>query len=155
MNKTKLLLIAVIALLLLNIGTLSFILLHKRPMPDGMRNGEGPKQIIIERLHFDGQQQTQYSAIVEEHRSKSRELNDLSRNLHNQLYAFLSEKDIEKTKADSLITRIAENQKAIDNLNLDHFQKIKRICKDNQLQFFDNLVKDLGHLFAPHHPPKK
>jgi len=154
MSKTKLLQIAVVALLLLNIGTLTFILLRKPPMHHGMKNGEGPKQIIIERLHFDNQQQKQYDVIVEDHRAKSRELNDLSRDLHNKLYALLSEKEIEKGKSDSLINEIALNQKAIDNLNLDHFQKIKSICKNNQMQYFNELVKDLTHLFSPH-PPKK
>lgn len=154
MNKTKLLYISVIALLLLNIGTLAYLFTRKPPMNMGPR-GEGPKQIIIDRLHFDTQQEEAYCLIVEEHRAKSRDLNDLSRNLHNTLYFLLSEKIVNKEKADSLIDQIALNQKAIDNLNLDHFQKIKFICKDNQLQFFDSLVKDLSHLFSPHHPPKK
>lgn len=153
MNKTKLLYIAVFALLLLNIGTLAYLFTRKPPMNHGP-GGEGPKQIIIDRLHFDTKQEEEYNLIVEEHRAKSRELNDLSRSLHNGLYFLLSEKTINKEKADSLINQISLNQKAIDNLNLDHFQKIKSICKDNQMGFFNELVKDLTHLFSPH-PPKK
>ncbi|MDX2173976.1 MAG: hypothetical protein SFY56_12710 [Bacteroidota bacterium] len=153
MSKTKLLYIAVVALFLLNIGTLTYIFTRKPPRHHQLGD-EGPKQIIIDRLHFDNKQEKEYSLIVEEHRAKSRELNGLSRSLHNSLYSLLSEKIFNKEKADSLINQIAINQKAIDNLNLDHFQKIKSICKDNQTGFFNELVKDLTHLFSPH-PQKK
>ena len=154
MTKTKLLTVAVITLLLLNIATLAFMFMRKPPIHDGMRNGEGPKQLIIERLHFNEEQQKQYDIIVEDHRAKSKALNKTSREMHNELYALLKEKSIDTQKADGLITLIAENQKAIDNLNLNHFQQIKSICNSNQINDFNNLVDDLTRLFSPH-PPKK
>ena len=150
MTKTKLLTVAVITLLILNVATLTFIFMHKPPMHDG----EGPKQLIIERLHFDEAQQKEYSIMVDDHRAKSKNLNKVSRDLHNELYSLLKEKTTDKQKSDSLINLISENQKACDNLNLDHFQQIKLICKDNQIPFYNNLVADLTHLFSPH-PPKK
>lgn len=153
MNKIKLLTIAVICLFLLNAGTLLFMFMSKPPMHGP--GGEGPKQIIIDRLNFDESQQKKYSELVEDHRAKSKELNKNSRDLHNKLYELLKENVINKIEADSLIDVIADNQKAIDNLNLDHFQKIKSICKDKQLNLFDSLVDDLTHLFSPDHQKNK
>ncbi len=157
MNKTKLLSIAVIGLLILNFGTLAF-LFFKPAAQHHQPPGEGPKQLIIERLGFDAEQQKQYSILVDEHRSKMHALNRASRQMHDELYSQLKNQVPDKTKTDSIIQKIAENQTELDNLNVDHFQKIKTICKSDQLDKFNALVDDLTELFAPHHngrPPKK
>jgi len=156
MNKPKLLTIAVVGLLLLNLGMITmFLFKGKPPRHEDGKQGEGPKKIIIERLNFDEGQQQQYEVIITEHRSKTRELNKTSRKLHDELYSLLIENVIDKTKADSITQTIAENQKAIDNLNFDHFQKIKAICKDGQIENFNGLVLDLTHLFGPKNGPPK
>jgi Spy/CpxP family protein refolding chaperone len=156
MNKPKLLTIAVVGLLLLNLGMITmFLFKGKPPRHEGGKQGEGPKKIIIERLNFDEGQQQQYEVIITEHRSKTKELNKRSRELHDELYSLLKNNAIDKTISDSLIKTIAENQKAIDNLNFDHFQKIKAICKDGQIENFNGLVLDLTHLFGPKNGPPK
>jgi len=156
MNKTKLLSIAVVGLLLINLGTLALMFFRSGPQhSDHPPRGEGPKKIIIERLNFDAEQQKQYEVIIADHRSKMQELNKNSRELHDELYSLLTNATIDKAKADSIILTISENQKALDNLNFDHFQKIKAICKDKQLENFNALVQDLTHLFAPHGGPPK
>lgn len=155
MSRTKLLTVSVIALLLLNFGTLAFLLFGRSPKhgpPPGA--GEGPKYLIIARLHFNQTQQQHYSDMVEEHRSKSRELNGRSRELHDELFQLLKAKDMDEARKTELIGLIAENQKAIEQLNTDHFLQIKSLCKGVQLEHFDRLVDDLGRLFAPQHPPK-
>lgn len=155
MSRTKLLTVSVIALLLLNFGTLAFLLFGRSPEhgpPPGA--GEGPKYVIIARLHFNKTQQQQYSEMVDEHRSKSRELNGRSRELHDELFQLLKAKDMDDARKTELIGLIAENQKAIERLNTDHFLQIKSLCKGVQLEHFDRLVDDLGRLFAPQHPPK-
>jgi Spy/CpxP family protein refolding chaperone len=150
MNKTKLLSVAVICLVLINLGTLAIMLFREKPpRPDHSFRGEGPRKIIIERLHFDEEQQKQYEIIIKEHQTKTQELNKRSRELHDELYSLLIENTIDKTKSNIIIQNIAENQKAIDNLNFDHFQKIKAICKNEQIENFNGLVLDLTHLFGP------
>lgn len=156
MNRTKLLTIAIIGLLLLNFGTLAFIFLqknHSRPGPPN-QSEQGPKYTIIARLHFNKSQQNEYSGMVDEHRSKNRELRDVSRQLHDELYELLKAEKVDEIRKKDLITQIAENQKAIENLNTDHFMQIKSLCKGVQVDYFNQLVDDLGRLFAPQHPPK-
>lgn len=155
MNKTKLLTIAVVGLLLLNLGMITmFLFKGKPPRHEGGKQGEGPKKIIIERLNFDEGQQQQYEVIITEHRSKTKELNKRSRELHYELYSLLKNNAIDKTITDSLIKTIAENQKAMENSNFDHFQKIKAICKDGQIESFNDFVLDLTHLFGPKNGPR-
>jgi periplasmic protein CpxP/Spy len=156
MNRTKLLTIAVIGLLLLNFGLLGMMILRK---PPGLPHGEiphhegGPKRIIIERLHLDAAQQSQYETLIEEHRSASGKLNEASRELHKDLYTLLAADPVDTAKADSLILQIAENQKATDKLNFAHFQDIKALCKADQLAEFKLLTEELAGLFAPKGPP--
>ncbi len=156
MNKIKLLTLAIIGLLVLNLATLAFLFLHhsaKGPIANN-RPGEGPKNIIIERLHFNQTQQNQYNAMVDEHRSRSRELRDNSKLLHDKLYALLNENPVNEIDKNKLITNIAENQKLTEELNFTHFRQIRSLCKGVQIKYFNELVEDLGKLFAPQHPPK-
>lgn len=156
MNRSKLLTIAVIGLLLINLGTLSFILLSSRSSApergETPPRGEGPKRIISERLGFTEEQQKEYDVIIKEHRSHTNELTGRSRELHNALFALLKNDSTDRPTADALIEKIALNQKEIDNLNLEHFRKIKAICKGEQVQKYNELVDDLSHLFSPRGP---
>lgn len=155
MTRIKLLTIAVVGLLLINIGTLSFIVVVMRPaagQDKHQQRGEGPKHFITERLGFDATQQHEYELIIHEHRSGADALNRESRDLHNELYLLLKEEPVNKTKADSIIERIAMNQKATDELNFGHFQKIKAICRNEQVEKFNALAAELAGLFGgpPH-----
>ena len=163
MNRTKLLTIAVLGLLVINLGTLVFVFFKPHPHPphpdqmmrhgnEGPR-GEGPKQIIIDRLNFDEAQQKEYLVLIEDHKSKMHELNRASNELHDQLYSLLKENAINKAAADSTIQKIAGNQKELDHLNFDHFQKIKAICNGKQVEKFNQLAGDLAGLFAPQGHP--
>jgi periplasmic protein CpxP/Spy len=157
MSRIKLLTIAVLGLLLINIGTLGVLIMRKPPRPPHGEmpppSGEGPKRLIIERLHFDDAQVKQYELFIDEHRKKTNELHDASREMHDQLFSLLKNDPVDKTKADSIIQQIADNQKAVDNLNFDHFQKIKSICKGDQIKDFNELAEELAELFAPKGPP--
>lgn len=157
MNRTKLLTIAVIGLLLLNFGILGVMFFGKPshpPMhpPHGGPKGEGPKQIIIERLHLDATQQKDYELLIVDHRSKTDELHEASKELHDKLFSLLKGDTINQRDSDSLILEIANNQKAIEDLNFAHFGAIKKLCKGEQVAFFNELVDDLGRLFAPKGP---
>jgi periplasmic protein CpxP/Spy len=156
MNRTKLLTIAVIGLLLLNLGMIGVLFFTKPefPMMDQGPRGEGPKKIIIERLHFDEQQQKEYELLVNEHKSKTQELHTASRAMHDELYLLLKSEPVDESKASSIIQSIADNQKSVEELNLNHFQKIKALCKPEQIKDFNLLVDDLGKLFAPKGPPR-
>jgi len=156
MNRTKLLTIAVISLLLINIATLGFLIINK-PRHDHNKihpaQNEGPKQIIVDRLELDDAQQKQYQLLIDDHRKKTRELHEVSAGMHNKLYSLLKTEPVNRAEADSIIQEIANNQKAIDNLNFDHFQQIKKICRQDQLDEYNKLASDLSELFSPKGPP--
>ncbi|MDF2436870.1 MAG: periplasmic heavy metal sensor [Bacteroidota bacterium] len=155
MERSKLLTIAVIGLLVLNLGTLGVLFFGKHtPGPGHHRPplNEGPRQIIIDRLHFNSEQQKQYEALIDIHQKKNRELNDNARRLHDELFGLLANDTADNAKADSLMKLIGENQLAMDKLNYSHFTDIKTICKPEQLDDFKELAEDLAGLFGPKGP---
>jgi periplasmic protein CpxP/Spy len=149
MTKVKLLSIAVVGLLLVNIGILTFLFFRK-PIPSfdsPRRGGEGPKNIIIERLHFDKEQVAQYEKLIEEHQQNIRELSGQVRMTKNQLYSTLAT-DAAMSK-DSLENKLGELQRQIESVHYSHFTDIKKLCKPGQLESFNALTQDLAKFFAP------
>jgi hypothetical protein len=155
MEKTKLLTITVIGLLLLNIGTLGFLLFNgtneHRP-PHGDR--PEPKAIIIEKLHFDTAQQKDYAKLIKWHRGEIEKLDRNIREAKNELYSKLSQLETNVKAKDSLIAVINSNQKQVEETHFKHFEDIKKLCHKDQLEDFNELTEELSRIFAPNKPPR-
>jgi protein CpxP len=149
MEKTKLLTIAVIGLLLINLGTLGFLLLtnkQHRP-PHGGR--PEPKEIIIEKLNLDKNQQNDYAKLIQWHRGEITRLDDNVRQAKNELYSQLNETETNAKTKDSLIAVINSNQKQIEQTHFKHFEDIKKLCRKDQMENFNDLTEELARIFAP------
>jgi len=152
--KTKLLTIVIIVLVLLNVGTLGF-LIYNGPMRHGSRHhGEGPKRLIIEKLHFDEQQVEQYEKLIHWHRSTIDALDQKVFETKNQLYVQLLKTNVDAKVEDSLINAIAGYQKQIEQTHFKHFRDIKTICKPNQIEYYNDLTESLAELFSKPKPPR-
>jgi Spy/CpxP family protein refolding chaperone len=158
MEKTKLLTITVIGLLLLNFATLGFLFIsgtkgHKPPhdIPEGRHE---PKEIIIERLHFDANQQKEYGQLIEWHRRKIRQLEDSIRVSKNELYMLFNNDIVDEKAKVTLINEIALFQKQIEATHFKHFEDIKKLCKPEQQVYFNELTEELGRLFSRNKPPR-
>ncbi|MES2850126.1 MAG: hypothetical protein V4685_13795 [Bacteroidota bacterium] len=149
MSKIKLLSIAVIGLLLTNAGIIAFLLLKKPPAPiEGMppEKREGPKKIIIERLHFDKTQVAEYELLIAQHRKLVRELKDSISDTKNTLYQSLKTDNF--SGKDSLTGLLSGLQKRIESVHYDHFTQIKKLCRPEQMEAFDKLTNDLAFYFS-------
>ena len=158
MKKTKLLTITVIGLLLLNFAVLAFLFVsgprgHKQPTdrPEGRPN---PREIIIERLHFDDNQQKGYDNIVQWHKGQIKKLDENLRSAKNELYTQLKQPQVDIKFKDSLIAVINTNQEQIEETHFNHFEDIKKLCHQDQLEDFYELTEDLSKIFAPNKPTR-
>lgn len=149
MNKTKLLSVAVIALLVLNFGILGFLFVSKKHEPNGRKM---PREIVIERLHFDENQIVEYETIIEEHQKNIRNLDHSIRKTKNELYQLLNEEKIDSSQKDSLYLKLANYQKQIETTHFNHFLEIKKLCKKEQLDDYEYLTGELSRLFS--HKPR-
>jgi hypothetical protein len=152
MDKTKLLTITVIGLLLLNFFTLGFLFFKGQK---AQRQGRPePKEIIIEKLHFDVAQQKEYAKLIQWHRGEIRSLDGNIREVKNDLYSQLSQAEVNVKAKDSLITLLNSYQKQIEETHFKHFEDIKKLCHSDQLDDFNDLTEELGRIFSPNKPPK-
>jgi len=150
MERTKLLTITIIGLLLINLATLGFVFLNG-PKPGGMPH-EGrplPKDIIIDKLHFDANQQKEYEKLIRWHRGKIDQLDDSIRQTKNSLYSGLTESDTNTKTKDSLIALLNTYQKQVEETHFKHFEDIKKLCKPEQQEDFKALTTELSRIFAP------
>jgi periplasmic protein CpxP/Spy len=150
MSKIKLLTAAVAGLLLINLGLVAFLFFRKPPHPPqgrGRIENEGPKKIIIEKLHFDKEQTAQYEALITEHRVSIKSLRDSISAEKNNLYQLLAGKN--EAGKDSLIIHLGSLQQQIELAHYKHFDAIKKLCRPNQLDDFNKLTKDLADYFSP------
>ncbi|MBE7171967.1 MAG: periplasmic heavy metal sensor [Williamsia sp.] len=158
MNKTNLLSVAVIGLLIINLGLLGFFFFHKPLPPPGMlpERGDGPKNIIIEKLHFDKEQVQQYEVLIDQHFTTIAGLEQEIRHTKNKLYATLQ--TAAPPDKDSLLNRLEALQKQIELVHYNHFTQIRQLCREDQLVYFNALTKDLAAFFTPQKnlpPPPK
>ena len=159
MSKIKLLSLAVIGLLIINIGILLILFLRKPIHPAGdrpMQGNGGPKNIIIERLNFDKEQVAQYEKLIILHQQSVRELNGQIRETKNQLYSTLASDAV--ISKDSLESKLGDLQKQIESAHYLHFEEIKKLCKPQQLEKYNSLTLELAKFFAPgrnSQPPPK
>ncbi len=149
MSKIKLLTIAVIALLVINTGIVGFLLMKKPPMPPGgspPMGRDGPRKMIIERLHFDKEQVATYEKLIEEHQASVKLLGDSVKIAKNNLYRSLQSETF--TGKDSLVNQLGALQRQIELLHYNHFTDLKKICKPGQLSKYNDLTKELAHFFS-------
>ena len=149
MNRTRLISFIAIGLLITNLSMVGFIFLNK---PKHQMHG-GPKKIIAERLHFDAQQIEEYDKLIALHRMEIKTKDSLIRQTKNELYGCISSNNV--TLKDSFENKLGQLQIEIEEINYNHFLDIKKLCKENQLTYYNDLVKDLAQLFArPNQRPK-
>jgi len=145
-NKIDFWRMTVVALLLLNGGVLFFLLSKPGPPHPGRRGGEGPKHLIIERLHLDAAQTDAYEKLVRRHqsdvRAKEREIHDTKRSLYAGLQG------AEYPAKDSLARRIGQLQVDVEHIHFNHFQDIKTLCRPEQIADFNELAGELADFFS-------
>ncbi len=157
MEKSKLLTIAVVFLLILNFGTLGFLLFSGAKDGFFRQHHEGdrePRQIIIHELHFDKNQTIAYDKCIQLHRGEIRNIQDSIRNTKNELYLLLNQKSINTVKKDSLILILGHLQQEIEATHFNHFLNIKKLCNKNQLHDFEALTQELSRIFSKDRKPR-
>lgn len=157
MNKNRLLIFLIAGLLISNILLVVFMMKGRGPGHHGPphHKGEGPRELIIERLHLDAAQITKYDTLIQKHRSNLKEYEETLLELKKNLYSNLKNKTDKATIYYS-IDGIAKVQAEIEHVHYAHFEDIKNLCKPEQQKYFDELVNELARIFShgppPHHP---
>ena len=145
----------VIVLLVLNLILVSAFWIvgggHKQG--NGGRDGQGggPRNEIIDRLHFDAAQVTQYDSLIVTHRKMVGEKEKEIRGLRTALFMGVSD-GIDSKLKDSWIRQIGVLHADIQQIHYAHFLDIQKICKPEQQGDFALLTRDLSKMFRGRGP---
>lgn len=114
---------------------------------------EGPRNLIIEKLHFSNNQITQYDQYIQWHRHEIRTREKQIMDIKNELYQTLLQPDT-LHKKDELMKELGILQQQIEEIHYKHFMDIKHLCSAEQQKDFANLTEEIAYLFAPRRAPK-
>ncbi len=145
MTKNRFYIFIIIGLLISNLLLLVFILTARSP------HHKGPRNLIIERLHFDENQVQQYDGLIRQHRMQMMEKQHELMDAKTQYYSLLKNKD--QKNGDALVQQIGKISMETEKINFKHFQNIRKICRPDQVQAFDHLIDEFESLFAPEPKP--
>lgn len=151
MNKPRLLTLAVVVLLILNIGTLIY-LFTSRGRNEQSNRPDAVSEFIIERLKLDARQQEQFAMLREKHRNIMQGAHREDRELHDQYFALLKNENPDKQKVDSLIKLMVDQRSIIESANFDHFESLRKICREDQKRLFDATIDEIARRLGPKGP---
>lgn len=155
MKKEKLLLVAVIALFVLNMCTLGFLFFG--PPPPGL----GPKQLdrmIVEKLSLSPTQTTAFKQLKTIHEAQMRQLDKEFKVALENYFSLLKNETVLPAQQDSLQAILSQIQTSRRQITFQHFADLKAICSPDQRRNFDALLPDLLQILAPqkrNNPPRK
>jgi protein CpxP len=151
MIKKKFQTFLIVGLILSNLLLIGFVAFRKA----GHMPNEGPKELIIERLHFNSDQIHHYEALIKDHRTKIRSLDRQLLTVKTKLYHELVPSKISADNKEELFRSLAQLQEKIERVHFDHFTAIRELCTDEQMGDYNLLINDIAQLFSPHPPRRK
>lgn len=145
MSKDKFLTIAIMLLILLNLGLLAIIFLTRPPHP------LEPWKIVVRQVGFTDQQQQQYFALRDAHRNEMHRLDDQFGETLRDYFDLL--KGIPNPSLeDSLLTRLGRIEREKAMITFGHFREVKSLCRPDQVDAFNRILPELTRVVLP---PKK
>jgi periplasmic protein CpxP/Spy len=145
MSKEKFLTIAVVFLLMLNLGMIGYLFFMRAPHPPELW------KLVVERVGFNDQQTEQYLLLRDEHRQGMNQLDDAF-TLVLKDYLSLLKSPVDSANEASFSSKLAEIEQMKAQHTLLHFRKVRALCQPDQTERFDALIPDLMRVLLP---PKK
>lgn len=153
MSESRFLKLVVIGLLLLNAGTLGYLLLGGGTGggADETKSGEhtmhrggpgGPARFLRERLQLTDAQEVQYRDMRDAHRSAVIDIRAGIRGTRRRLYALMHDgtQPSDGIAAAPLLDSMATAQRRIDSVTFAHFEELRGICTAAQQRKFDEVI---------------
>lgn len=149
MNKTKLLLICVVGLVVLNLGLLAFLWFR----PGHPHHGGGPGKFIVEELKFDEKQQAAFEKLKEQHRTHMDANISRFMHLNDELFALLGKDGVDSAAVKIISDSIAWLHGDMARITYDHFLQVRALCTPEQLKKFKEIIPEVGKRMRPPGPP--
>jgi len=143
--RQRWLLVLVAILLLTNIATLS-IYWFKKPVHDGGPGRDPGKrmgQFMVDQMKFDAGQEAAYWKLRDSMITIQRPVMDSIRNAKKSFFDLLNQPNATDSALISRSNEIAYLQKKLDLVTFRHFQNVRALCRPDQLEKFDTVIKEI------------
>ncbi|NCI47242.1 Spy/CpxP family protein refolding chaperone [Sediminibacterium soli] len=150
MNETRrirLLTIAFILLVALNIATLTAFFVFKKHGPPAAPKG-GTADFLVKELALDSAQQEQLKTLIREHRQQVRDLREQNRAAKDAFFDLLKDSVISDSALAEAAAGAAAAGQQMDIFTFRHFQKVRALCNEEQKRRFDAIIHEVLHMNA-------
>ncbi len=146
--RQKWLLVLVAILLLTNIATLSIYWFKKTAHDGGPGRNGGHRekrmgQFLVDQMQFDAGQEAAYWKLRDSMIAIQKPVMDSIRSTKKRFFDLLNHAETTDSTLIAHSNEIAEMQKKLDLVTFRHFQKVRAICRPDQLQKFDTVIKEI------------
>jgi hypothetical protein len=141
-SSNKILTIAVVLLLITNIGLVAMMVFGKEKK-DKKGGREEAFEMMVKELDMTDAQQKEYKLLKEEHMKNSKPLFDSLRSARTAFFALVKDTAATDSVLAMYSQRISERQAAIDKNIFAHFRKVRGLFTQEQQPKFDTFVQKM------------
>lgn len=152
MNRSKLYIVIIIALLISNAILIGFMIFPKEKNRRGDRT-HNVKEKIVQKLEFDENQVAAFEKLIEKHREDINKTDEEIMRSKRLLFKQLQEDN--QHAPDSILQQIASFQQQAEHIKFNHLKEIKNLCTPEQQDNFKALMDELGDIIQKNRRRKK
>ena len=157
--RQRWLLVLVAILLLTNIATLSIYWFKKPGRDGGPGHDPGNRekrmgQFMVDQMKFDATQEATYWKLRDSMINTQRPVMDSIRTAKTRFFDLLNQNNVNDSELYNRSNEVAALQKKLDLATFRHFQNVRALCRPDQLEKFDTVIKEIVSRMTPfRHPP--
>jgi protein CpxP len=151
-TKNKWTAFALIALVLLNLAMLTVFFFMRPPVHGGPGNGNAA-EFLVKEVGLDSLQKISFSALRKEHQRQMREVREKNREAKEAFFDLLAKPDIDDATLNAAAEKASQYEREADLITFRHFQQVRKICRPDQQQKFDQLIRQVLRMTAPQPGP--
>ena len=137
--------IAVLTLLLLNVGTLTFLWVNRPPDP----REAGQFQFLVRATGMDDAQQAAYQQLRMEHRNALETYRNQNKQVREALFRLMANKDADAPEVQMLADSLGALRAREEHFTYEHFRQVRAICRQDQLERFDAAIGEAVQSMGP------
>jgi Spy/CpxP family protein refolding chaperone len=142
---------------LTNIATLSIYWFNNnKPPHNGGPGDHDPAnrekrmgQFMVDQLKFDSNQEATYWQLRDSMVTIQRPVMDSIRSAKKRFFDLLNQSNATDSMLTARSNDIAHLQKKLDSVTFRHFQKVRAVCRPDQLEKFDTVIKEIVNRMTP------
>jgi periplasmic protein CpxP/Spy len=141
-STTRILSLAVVLLLLTNIGLVLFMVYGKKDHRGRKMRGE-PMEMMAKELNMTEQQKKDYKQLKDEHFKSVRPLFDSIRATKTAFFELVKDTSASDSLVDAYSQKVAAQQSKLDKLTFEHFRRVRGLFTAEQQPKFDSFVRKM------------